>query len=174
MVVWVMPAAVYALASDTLIGTVRSAVLAARGRTDDERTMVDVLAGLVLWALRLTLAPRSTASGFRAWVLAECPVAPGRVAVVASPNVAALPAAETPGSAAITTAPPPSRSRGPRKTSKRARLIKAYEALQGKDPRFGDRSKVSEVARELAPGASLAWGSARSYLYRHLDAEVSS
>ena len=31
-----------------------------------------------LWLLRLALAPASTLAGFRAWVLAECPVAPGR------------------------------------------------------------------------------------------------
>ena len=31
-----------------------------------------------MWLLRLALAPASTLAGFRAWVLAECPVAPGR------------------------------------------------------------------------------------------------
>ena len=30
-----------------------------------------------MWLLRLALAPASTLAGFRAWVLAECPVAPG-------------------------------------------------------------------------------------------------
>ena len=31
-----------------------------------------------MWLLRLALAPASTLAGFRAWVLEECPVAPGR------------------------------------------------------------------------------------------------
>jgi len=184
MAVWVMPSAVYALASDTLIGVIRAYVLARQGRADDERTVLDVFGGLLLWALRLTLAPPSTLRGFRTWVVESCPVAPGRTAAAVPPNVAALPAApETPGSAAISTAEPepPAQVRdtgrspaGPRGGSKRSQLIRAYEALQGTDPRFGVRSKASEVARELAPGAGLAWGSARSYLYRYLDAEASS
>ena len=37
-----------------------------------------MLGGLILWLLRLALAPASTLAGFRAWVLEECPVAPGR------------------------------------------------------------------------------------------------
>jgi hypothetical protein len=37
-----------------------------------------VAGGLVLWLLRLALAPVSTLAGFRAWVVQECPVAPGR------------------------------------------------------------------------------------------------
>ena len=175
MVVWVMPAAVYALASDTLIGTIRSSVLAARGQSDDERTILDVLGGLVLWALRLVLAPSSTLSGFRGWVLEAAPVAPGRtaVAMAATPIVAALPAApEKPGSVAGSKPDPKSRARADAGESKRAQLVRAYEALQGKDPRFGLRAKASEVARELAPAVGLEWGSARSYLYRYLDAEA--
>ena len=41
-------------------------------------TPLAVLGGLILWLLRLALAPASTLAGFRAWVLEECPVAPGR------------------------------------------------------------------------------------------------
>ena len=44
----------------------------------DVRTPLAILGGLVLWLLRLALAPSSTLAGFRAWVLEECPVAPGR------------------------------------------------------------------------------------------------
>jgi hypothetical protein len=40
--------------------------------------MLAVAAGRVLWLLRLCVAPGSTLVGFRAWVLEECPVAPGR------------------------------------------------------------------------------------------------
>jgi hypothetical protein len=81
--VWAMPPAAYALASDTLIGVVRTSTV---GRRQDaggpgrvaEVSLLAVLGGLGLWLLRLSLAPRSTAAGFRAWVVEECPVAPGR------------------------------------------------------------------------------------------------
>lgn len=81
--VWAMPPAAYALASDTLIGVVRTSAVDRRqdaggpGRAA-EVSLLAVLGGLGLWLLRLSLAPRSTAAGFRAWVVEECPVAPGR------------------------------------------------------------------------------------------------
>ena len=82
LAIWVMPAAVYAVASDTLIGVVRAWVLA-RARhqgealADDGLTPLAAIAGLALWLLRLSLAPRSTLTGFRSWVITDCPVAPG-------------------------------------------------------------------------------------------------
>ncbi len=84
LAVWVMPAAVYALASDTLIGVVRAWTIAhARAgqvADGDDATPMAVVGGLLLWVLRLALAPPSTLAGFRRWALAECPVAPGRTA----------------------------------------------------------------------------------------------
>ena len=85
--IWVMPSAVYALASDTLIGVIRAWVIARERRTgqvlaDDEATPMAIIGGLLLWLLRLALAPASTIAGFRRWVLDECPVAPGRKAVL--------------------------------------------------------------------------------------------
>jgi ABC-type sulfate transport system permease component len=77
-----MPAAVYAVAWDTLIAVVRAWVLA-RARhqgealADDGLTPLAAVAGLALWLLRLSLAPRSTLTGFRSWVITDCPVAPG-------------------------------------------------------------------------------------------------
>ena len=77
LAIWAMPPIAYALASDTLIAVVRThhqhlnAALA-----DETATPLAILGGLILWLLRLTLAPASTLAGFRAWVLAECPVAP--------------------------------------------------------------------------------------------------
>ena len=170
--IWVMPSAVYAFASDTLIGVIRAHVLASQGRTDNEKTALAAIGGLLLWTLRLVLAPPSTLGGFRMWVVESCPVAPGRRAELATASVAALPAAETPGSAAITLAQAPARSRGARETSKRAQLIEAYEALAGIDARYGDRTKASQVAKELAAKVGMQWGSARTVLYRHLDARA--
>ena len=82
LAIWVMPAAVYAVASDTLIGVVRAWVLARarqQGETvaDDGLSPLAAAAGLALWLLRLSLAPRSTLTGFRSWVITDCPVAPG-------------------------------------------------------------------------------------------------
>jgi hypothetical protein len=82
LAIWVMPAAVYAVASDTLIGVVRAWVLARARRqgetlVDDGLTPLAAAAGLALWLLRLSLAPRSTLTGFRSWVVTDCPVAPG-------------------------------------------------------------------------------------------------
>lgn len=170
--IWVMPSVAYAVASDTAIGVIRAYVLArqrqlAEDLADDGTTPLAVLGGFLLWFLRLFLAPKSTLTGFRAWVVEEVKVAPGRRAARpgAGANVAALPAAPTPGSAATAK---------PRAGSMRARLIAAYEALDGVDPRYGDRAKASQVARELAGPIGMQWGSARSVLYRHLDGRVSS
>ena len=81
--VWAMPPAAYALASDTLIGVVRTSTVDRRQDAEGpgraaEVSLLAVLGGLALWVLRLSLAPRSTTAGFRAWVIEECPVAPGR------------------------------------------------------------------------------------------------
>src|SRR6266568_2868562 len=87
--IWVMPSAVYALASDTLIGVIRAWVIARERRTgqviaDDEATPMAMIGGLFLWLLRLALAPPSTITGFRRWALDEYPVAPGRKATRAA------------------------------------------------------------------------------------------
>jgi hypothetical protein len=90
LAIWAMPPVAYALASDTLITVVRTRhqQLAA-----DAATPLAILGGLILWLLRLALAPVSTLAGFRAWVLEECPVAPGRRAARPAPP----PAAARPG-----------------------------------------------------------------------------
>ena len=82
LAVWVMPAVAYAVASDTLIGVIRAWALA-RARAldtrlaDDEATPLTVIGGLVLWLLRLILAPRSTLAGFRRWVVDGAGPRPG-------------------------------------------------------------------------------------------------
>ena len=109
MAIWVMPAAVYALASDTLIGVVRAWALARmrpgqRSLAGEEVTPLAVAGAALLWLLRLALAPVSTLTGFRRWVVEECPVAPGRTPAPAAP---AAPLALLPREPA----PPPRRSR---------------------------------------------------------------
>src|SRR5690348_14464915 len=79
LAIWALPPVAYALASDTLIGVVRAWTLARHQHmAADAATPLAAVGGLLLWLLRLVLAPASTLAGFRAWVLAECPVAPGR------------------------------------------------------------------------------------------------
>ena len=86
LAIWAMPPVAYALASDTLITVVRTRhqqLTAALGA--ETATPLAIVGGAVLWLLRLLLAPASTLAGFRAWVLEECPVAPGRRATPPPP-----------------------------------------------------------------------------------------
>ena len=71
LAIWVMPSAVYALASDTLIGVIRAHVIARHRQlgealADDEITPLHLAGAALLWLLRLALASpplfRSTCS----------------------------------------------------------------------------------------------------------------
>ena len=105
LAVWALPPVAYALASDTLIGVVRAAVIAGHQHLDTaladwQATPLALAGGLVLWLLRLALAPASTLAGFRGWVLDECPVAPGRRASRQAPQPRPAPRRTRPGSRA--------------------------------------------------------------------------
>ena len=72
LAIWALPPVAYALASDTLIGVVRARALALRHHlaatlAADATTPLAIPGGLLLWLLRLALAPASTLAGFRAW-----------------------------------------------------------------------------------------------------------
>ena len=93
--IWIMPPVAYALASDTLIGVVRAHAIARQRESgealaDDDATPLAVLTGVLLWVLRFAVSPRSTLTGFRGWVLDECPVAPGRRAIAAPTATSSL------------------------------------------------------------------------------------
>ena len=80
LAIWVMPSAVYALASDTLIGVIRAYVIARQKQlrevlADDGITLVHIVGAVLLWLLRLALAPSSTLKGFHVWVK-SLPAAP--------------------------------------------------------------------------------------------------
>jgi signal transduction histidine kinase len=101
-------------------------------------------AGLVLlYCLRFALAAPQTARGLRRMVLDAAPLP-------AFPQAPAPEAIE------------PS-------CTKKAVLLALYRA----HPDYGDRSKASRVAAELAPQAGLQPGTARSYLYAELDGRTS-
>jgi hypothetical protein len=142
LAIWAMPPIAYALASDTLITVVRThhqhlnAALA-----DETATPLAILGGLILWLLRLTLAPASTLTGFRAWVLAECPVAPARrTPVVPSPHAAKV--------------------RGETKTSRFLSLVTERHGPLASIP----LDRVAQVSAALAPAVHLNPGAARTAL----------
>jgi len=146
LAIWAMPPVASALASDTLIGVVRARALARHlqlgtALAADAATPLAILGGLALWLLRLALAPASTLAGFRAWVLAECPVAPGRRA------------------AAPRSAPAPH----PRKATKTARFLDLVTERHG-SLAFIPLGAVAGISAELAPRAGLHPGAARAAL----------
>jgi hypothetical protein len=150
LAIWALPPVAYALASDTLIGVVRAWAIARHQHLGtalaaDAPTPLTVLGGLALWLLRLALAPASTLAGFRAWVLEECPVAPGRRA---------------------RPAPPLARSRPktvPRKATKTARFLDMAAERHGSLASI-PLDAVAGISAELAPLADLHPGAARAAL----------
>jgi hypothetical protein len=81
LAIWIMPPVAYALASDTAIGVVRAHALARQRAlsetlANEESTPLAALGGVLLWLLRLAMAPPSTLKGLRQWVVSECPAAP--------------------------------------------------------------------------------------------------
>ena len=155
LAIWAMPPIAYALASDTLIGVVRAWALARHQHLEvalagDAATPLAVLGGLILWLLRLTFAPASTLSGFRAWVLEECPVAPGRRA----PRPAPAPAPARPGRG---------RGRDPRKATKTARFLDLVTERHGSFASI-PLTRVAGISADLAPQADLNPGAARTAL----------
>ena len=150
LAIWALPPVAYALASDTLIGVVRAWAIARHQHLGtalaaDAPTPLTVLGGLALWLLRLALAPASTLAGFRAWVLEECPVAPGRRA---------------------RPAPPPARSRPktvPRKATKTARFLDMATERHGSLASIPLHA-VAGISADLAPLVGLHPGAARAAL----------
>jgi hypothetical protein len=157
LAIWVMPPIAYALASDTLIGVVRAWVIARHqalntALADDGGTTPLALAGgLVLWLLRLALAPVSTLAGFRAWVIAECPIAPGRCAP--------RPASSAKSKAFIPRRPA-ERTAGGTKTARFLALVTDRHGPLAGVP----LNNVSKICAALAPQAGLNAGAARTAL----------
>jgi hypothetical protein len=171
LAVWAMPPAAYALASDTLIGVVRAQVLARHpgpAVLAGEVTLLAAVSGVLLWLLRLTMAPATTMAGFRAWVVEECPVAPGRRA--ARPAVAlVVPRQQT--VVPTRTARPPretgvaAQGRGSRDGKKTARFLTLVAEEHG--PLTGiPLGSVGRISTQVAPQADLNAGSARAALRR--------
>ncbi len=173
LAIWAMPPVAYALASDTAIGVVRAWTLArqkalTQALADDESTPLALLGALLLWLLRLSVAPVSTLAGFRAWVVEECPVAPGRRARPAAPGPGtqiAQPGAEAIGARRTLSAA--GRAGGARAGTKTARFLDLVAERHGRLDAF-PLANVSRVSAELAPEVGLDRGAARSALRRHV------
>jgi len=133
LAIWAMPPVAYALASDTLISVVR---VHHQHLTAEAATPLAILGGLLLWLLRLALAPASTLAGFRAWVLAECPVAPGRR---------------------------PASAPHPRKATKTARFLDLVTERHGSLAQL-PLNRVAGISADLAPQLDLNLGAARTAL----------
>ena len=168
--IWVMPPVAYALASDTAIGVVRAWTIARQralndALAEDEATPLALVAGLLLWLLRLAVAPVSTLAGFRAWVVEECPVAPGRRTPHAEAGRPGVTTARA--SRAITARPDARRPDGSRTGTKTARFLALVAERHGPLDAF-PLPEVSRVSAELAPLVGLDLGAARSALRRHV------
>jgi hypothetical protein len=171
LAVWAMPPVAYALASDTAIGVVRAWTIAWQKAPDvalanDEATPLAIVGGLLLWLLRLGIAPVSTLAGFRAWVVEECPVAPGRQARSAS----GAPGEGSPSPVRMITARPANvarQRRGGRGGTKTARFLALVADRYGPLDTF-PVADVSRVSSELAPEVGLDPGAARAALRRHV------
>jgi hypothetical protein len=156
LAIWAMPPVAYALASDTLIAVVRASVTARHQHPGTalaaEATPLAILGGLILWLLRLALAPASTLAGFRAWVLEECPVAPGRrTARPAPPLTHARPGRGT--------------ATPPRKATKTARFLSLVTERNGALASI-PLDRVAGISAALAPQVGLNAGAARAALRR--------
>ena len=161
LAVWAMPPVAYALASVTF-GCLCRAITQLRitpisVSLADEGTPLAALGGMVLWLLRLSMAPASTLAGFRAWVLEECPIAPGRRAGRPAPAVAS---AASPR--AITS---PRRGRGTRGDTKSARFLALVTERHGPLAAIPLES-VAKISAALALEVELNAGSARAALRR--------
>jgi hypothetical protein len=140
---FVMPPVFLAVVADRVVSVVRRHVLG-----EHERSPWLAAAPLVLYAMRLVLAPPSTAAGLRRWLLLTTPLPPaGQPADQAQAN-------------------PPGRKRAPggsRAGSKTARFLalvaERYGPLDGFPP-----ERVSRTSTELAPEVGLDVGAARTAL----------
>ena len=154
---YVMPPLFLALVVDRVVAVVRRHVLgdaersvwAAVGRA--LTAVVKALGLVLLYVLRLVLAPPSTSAGLRRMVLIATPVpeAAGRRPVP-------LASAETPAIHPPPVTEPPELAAA----SKRARLAWWYE----RDAAYGDRTAVAATAKRLAPMVGLGEGTARAYI----------
>jgi hypothetical protein len=144
---YVMPPVFLAVVADRVVSVVRRHVLG-----EHERSPWLAAAPLILYLLRLVLAPPSTAAGLRRWLLLKTPLPAARPSAMTS-------AAQR---KAITGR---HGSAGPRTESKTARFLALVEQRHGPLAGFPPE-QVSPACTELAPEVGLDIGAARTALRR--------
>jgi hypothetical protein len=167
---YVVPPILLAIVVDRVIAVVRRHMLG-----DSERSpwivagqaalAVTVLAARVaLYMLRLILAPASTSTGLRRWVLIATPLP-------APPQRPQLPPAdgqggdEDNGDTGDDDEDPDDDPEPPATASKKTRFAWHYR----RHPDYGDRAKAARAAAALAPKVGLSPGTARAYAYEILS-----
>jgi hypothetical protein len=155
LAVWIMAPVLYALASDTLIGVIRSM------QAEDDSTPLAMVGKVALWSLRLILAPPSTAAGARRLVLAATPLpSPGSARAIEGP------ALEESGDLKLRPARQPvAPGRDGTKTSRLLAL-----AAERHDLPVLPLGRVSAIATALAAEAALHPSTARRVLLAHVRA----
>jgi len=144
---YVMPPVFLAVVADRVVSVARRHVLG-----EDERSPWLAAAAVVLYTLRLVLAPPSTAAGLRRWLLLKTPLPGARApAVVPAPQPRAIAGKRGPG--------------GRRAGSKTARFLALVEQRHGPLAGFPPEL-VSATCTQLAPEVGLNIGAARTAL-RH-------
>jgi hypothetical protein len=116
----------------------------------------------VLYMLRFLVDCRGTSAGIRAAILDAAPM----------PEPSSAAGGEDQGEGERPDRERRERGPGGRRPrngpSKKSVLLELYRRHES----YGDRARASRVAAELAPQAGLQAGTARTYLYEHLDGQV--
>jgi hypothetical protein len=167
LAVWVMSPVIYALASDTLIGVIRAYVIARQKQlrevlADDGITLLQIVGAVLLWLLRLALAPPSTLKGFHAWVK-SLPAAPPMRQAAEDERPKVTVDRPEPVKGPQRRRPAIANSRSSRGGTKQEQFLTLVIARYGPLTEF-DIKAVSRAAAELAPEAELHPGTARKIL----------
>jgi hypothetical protein len=177
MVIFALPSALYATASDQLIAVVRRHALPAKVDEDEQRSswamawravvkVTRVLALTVAWVLRvplyllrLAVAPGETYGGLRQLLLALTPLPQGELETADQDTSS--------GGGDGRKDRRRRRRKGGRGAAptKKSVLWKLYAGQPG----YGDRTQVTRIAKAIAAQAGLGEGTARAYLYELLD-----
>ena len=144
---YVMPPVFLAVVADRVVSVARRHVLG-----EDERSPWLAAAPVLLYALRLALAPPSTTAGLRRWLLLKTPL----------PAASAPAVTSAPQPKAIGSRPGPAGSRAESKTARFLALVaERHGPLADLPP-----ERVSPTCTELAPEVGLDAGAARTALRR--------
>ena len=188
IVIYALPSALYATASDQLIAVVRRHALPAKVDEDEQRSswamawravvratrlralMVSWVQRVPLYLLRLAVAPGETYGGLRQLLLVLTPLP---VAEMETGRPDSNDDTSGGGKDGLKDQRDGRDGRRRRRRSggragaptKKSVLLKLY----ADQPGYGDRTQVTRIAKTLAPQAQLGEGTARAYLYELLD-----